>query len=283
MLKPVVFPAPYPTARYGKLSTDRGDLLFPTLFHKNEPDAIGQAFLIGYDRTTMSLAIFDLDNTLIADDSDYLWGQFLVDQGVVDKNEYEAANTQFYQQYKQGCLDITEFLNFSLRPLAAHPTASLLQWREQFVREIITPILLQPAQQLIDQHKARGDTLLVITATNRFVTEPIVKQYGIDTLLATTPEFIAGRYTGRYVGVPCFQEGKVTQLQDWLQQSGESLQGSCFYSDSHNDLPLLKCVDYPVAVDPDDRLRHYAEQANWPIISLRGGQCPSVPGLQPAS
>ena len=224
----------------------------------------------------MSLAIFDLDNTLIADDSDYLWGQFLVDQGVVDKNEYEAANAKFYEQYKQGCLDIAEFLSFSLRPLAAHSTVTLLQWREQFVREIITPILLEPARQLVDQHKTRGDTLLVIIATNRFVTEPIVEHYGIGTLLATTPEFIAGRYTGRYVGEPCFQEGKVLQLQAWMQQSGASLQGSCFYSDSHNDLPLLKLVDHPVAVDPDDKLRQHAEQADWPIISLRGSECPSI-------
>ena len=146
----------------------------------------------------MSLAIFDLDNTLIADDSDYLWGQFLVDQGIVDKAQYENANAKFYDDYQQGTLDIVEFLNFSLRPLADNPVEKLYQWRTQFIEQIITPILLKPAQELVDKHRDRGDTLLVITATNRFVTEPIVKLYGIDNLLATTPEFINGQYTGGF-------------------------------------------------------------------------------------
>lgn len=222
----------------------------------------------------MSLAIFDLDNTLIADDSDYLWGQFLVDQGVVDKKAYEAANARFYEAYKQGTLDIVEFLRFSLKPLADHEPEQLYQWREQFVRDIITPILLKPAQQLVDKHRAQGDTLLVITATNRFVTEPIVRLYGIDNLLATTPEQVDGRYTGRFVGTPCFQAGKITHLQAWLKESGANLQGSWFYSDSHNDLPLLQLVDYAVAVDPDAKLAAFAQTANWPIISLRTGECP---------
>jgi len=152
----------------------------------------------------MSLAIFDLDNTLIADDSDYLWGQFLVDRGIVDKEQYEHANAKFYEDYRQGKLDIVEFLNFSLQPLADNEPEQLYQWRAQFIEQIITPILLKPAQQLVDKHKARGDTLLVITATNRFVTEPIVKLYGIDNLLATTPEFIDGRYTGDLRGYRVF-------------------------------------------------------------------------------
>jgi len=222
----------------------------------------------------MSLAIFDLDNTLIGDDSDYLWGQFLVDQGIVDKHQYEAANAKFYAEYKQGCLDIAEFLAFSLKPLANHPAKQLYEWRGAFIESIIKPLLLEPAMQLIAKHRQRGDTLMVITATNRFVTEPIVKLYGIENLLATTPEFSAGRYTGRYVGAPCFQEGKVQHLQAWLQQSDESLAGSWFYSDSHNDLPLLKRVDHPVAVNPDDLLRDYARKAGWPTISLRDGVCP---------
>jgi HAD superfamily hydrolase (TIGR01490 family) len=217
----------------------------------------------------VSLAIFDLDNTLIADDSDYLWGQFLVDQGIVDKAQYENANAKFYDDYQQGTLDIVEFLNFSLRPLADNPVEQLYQWRTQFIEEIITPILLKPAQELVDKHRDRGDTLLVITATNRFVTEPIVKLYGIDNLLATTPEFINGQYTGGFEGVPCFREGKVTLLQEWLKNSTETLEDSWFYSDSHNDLPLLKLVDYPVAVDPDEKLAIVAKQANWSMISLR--------------
>lgn len=222
----------------------------------------------------MSLAIFDLDNTLIADDSDYLWGQFLVDQGIVDKNHYEDANAKFYDDYKQGTLDIVEFLRFSLQPLADNNPEQLYQWRAQFIEEAIRPLMLKSAQQLIDKHKSRGDTLLVITATNRFVTEPIVRLYGIENLLATTPEFIDGRYTGGFNGIPCFREGKVKLLEAWLENSTETLQDSWFYSDSHNDLPLLKLVDNPVAVDPDEKLSEFASASNWPIISLRSDQCP---------
>jgi HAD superfamily hydrolase (TIGR01490 family) len=223
----------------------------------------------------VSLAIFDLDNTLIADDSDYLWGQFLVDQGIVDKSYYESANVKFYDQYKQGTLDIIEFLRFSLKPLADNNPEQLYKWRAQFIEQSIQPLLLKSAQQLIYKHKQHGDTLLVITATNRFVTEPIVQLYGIENLLATTPEFIAGRYTGGFVDIPCFQEGKVKLLEAWLKDSPETMEGSWFYSDSHNDLPLLKLVDHPVAVDPDEKLTKFANEANWPIISLRDGQCPT--------
>ncbi len=217
----------------------------------------------------MSLAIFDLDNTLIADDSDYLWGQFLVDQGIVDKDLYEQANNKFYEDYKQGSLDIVEFLRFSLRPLANNEPEQLYQWRAQFVAEIITPILLQPAQQLVDKHRKRGDTLVIITATNRFVTEPIAKLYGIEHLLATTPEMLDGRYTGRFTCAPCYREGKVQLLTEWLKSSQETLENSWFYSDSHNDLPLLNLVTHPVAVDPDEKLRQVASASGWSIISLR--------------
>lgn len=223
----------------------------------------------------MSLAIFDLDNTLIADDSDFLWGQFLVDRGIVDKAHYEEANAYFYEQYKQGSLNIAEFLDFSLKPLADNDPQQLYAWRTQFVDAIIKPLMLQAAQDLVDKHRSNGDTLLVITATNRFVTEPIVKLYGIENLLATTPEMANGRYTGRFEGEPCFQYGKVLQLQKWLKETGETLDNSWFYSDSHNDLPLLQMVEHPVAVDPDGRLKDYAQSAHWPIISLRDGVCPS--------
>jgi HAD superfamily hydrolase (TIGR01490 family) len=206
----------------------------------------------------VSLAIFDLDNTLIADDSDYLWGQFLVDQHIVNKKLYEKANIKFYDDYKNGTLDIVEFLHFSLQPLANNDPEQLYQWRDQFIH-----------------HKDKGDTLLVITATNRFVTEPIVDLYGIENLLATTPEFLDGKFTGRFNGIPCFQEGKVKLLEEWLKTSIETLQGSWFYSDSHNDLPLLKLVDNPVAVDPDEKLTLFASNNNWPIISLRQEKCPS--------
>jgi HAD superfamily hydrolase (TIGR01490 family) len=222
----------------------------------------------------VSLAIFDLDNTLIADDSDYLWGQFLVDEGIVNKAYYEEANAKFYSDYKHGTLNITEFLHFSLKPLADNSLDDLYRWRDQFVDTKIRPLLLQPAQQLIAKHRLRGDTVMVITATNRFVTEPIVKLYGIELLLATTPEFSCGRYTGSFTGIPCFREGKVKLLEEWLAQSSETLTSSWFYSDSHNDLPLLKRVDNPIAVDPDEKLADYAKASNWPIISLRNNHCP---------
>ncbi len=217
----------------------------------------------------MTLAIFDLDNTLIADDSDYLWGQFLVDQGIVDKTIYAQINAQFYEDYQQGTLDMVAFLRFALKPLTEHSLDQLHVWREQFMAEIITPVLLNAAQELVDKHRAQGDTLLVITATNRFITAPIVALYGIDNLIATTPELVNERYTGEIVGVPCFQEGKVTLLKDWLEKTGETLQGSYFYSDSHNDLPLLRLVDYPVAVDADEKLRAVAVAQGWKMISLR--------------
>jgi HAD superfamily hydrolase (TIGR01490 family) len=223
----------------------------------------------------VTLAIFDLDNTLIADDSDYLWGQFLVDQGLVDKAYYEEANAKFYQDYKNGNLNITEFLIFSLKPLADNDPIDLYRWRKQFIDTVIRPLLLIPAQELIEKHRRRGDTLMVITATNRFVTEPIVKLYDIDILLATSPEKVNGKYTGRFTGIPCFQEGKVKFLDEWLVKFSETLENSWFYSDSHNDIPLLERVANPVAVDPDEKLRAVAKAIGWPIISLRGMVCPT--------
>ena len=218
----------------------------------------------------MTLAIFDLDNTLIADDSDYLWGKFLVDQGIVDRLVYDKINAQFYEDYQNGTLDMIAFLRFALEPLAAHPIEQLHNWRQDFINSIIKPLLLDRAKALIEKHRAQGDTLLVITATNSFITAPIVALYGIENLIATTPEMIDGKYTGNVNGVPCFQEGKVTRLNEWLTLNNEKLEGSYFYSDSHNDLPLLKLVDFPVAVDPDEKLRDFADTQKWEIISLRG-------------
>lgn len=218
----------------------------------------------------MSLAIFDLDNTLLAGDSDYLWGQFLVDQGIVDRDYYEGTNARFYEQYREGSLDIAEFLAFALRPLADNEPEQLYAWRAEFIESKIKPIMLEAARSLIARHREAGDTLMVITATNRFVTEPIVDLYGIEHLIATTPEFRDGRYTGRFEGEPCFQGGKVVQLHRWLEQGRQDLKGSWFYSDSHNDLPLLEQVDHPVAVDPDETLATISAQRGWPVISLRG-------------
>lgn len=217
----------------------------------------------------MSLTIFDLDNTLISDDSDHLWGEFLVEKKLVDGDHYAKANTQFYNDYCQGKLDINEYLQFALAFLAEHPIDKLYQWRDQFIEEKIHPLVLPAAQGLVEKHRDKGDTLMVITATNRFVTAPIVELFGIDTMLATEPEFINGRYTGQYVGMPCYQEGKVSRLTDWLTQHQLDLNNSTFYSDSHNDIPLLKKVTNPIAVDPDGPLKQYANKHHWPIITLR--------------
>ncbi len=218
----------------------------------------------------MSLAIFDLDNTLLGGDSDYLWGQFLVERGLVEGEAYERENQRFYDQYRAGTLDIHEFLAFMLRPLAQNPLVELLDWRARFIEAKIRPILLPQATALVERHRDAGDTLLIITATNRFITEPIAEMLGVPHLLATEPEFVDGRYTGRPVGIPCFQHGKVERLDAWLVETGHDLAGSWFYSDSRNDLPLLGRVTYPVAVDPDDVLARHAREHGWPIRSLRG-------------
>jgi len=217
----------------------------------------------------VGIALFDLDNTLIAGDSDYLWGCFLVEQGIVDGERYEQANRRFYDLYKLGKLDIYEFLDFQLQPLAQHGMDTLQHWRTQYIQEKITPILLPRAHALLDRHRQQGDTLVIITATNRFITGPIAALYGIEHLLATEPEISDGRYTGKVAGTPCFQHGKVMRLQGWLAEHGETLDGSWFYSDSHNDLPLLGAVAHPVAVDPDEILLQHAGKHGWPVISLR--------------
>lgn len=217
----------------------------------------------------MSLAIFDLDNTLIAGDSDYLWGEFLVERGRVDPVDYRAGNERFYQDYQKGTLDIHAYLEFALAPLKGFAPQELQALHESFMAEKIAPIWLPKAEALIRSHRDRGHTLLIITATNRFITEPIARKLGITQLLASEPELMDGRYTGRATGVPCFQGGKVTRLQQWLSQHGEPLEGSYFYSDSANDIPLLEAVAHPVVVDPDPRLRTYAEARAIPIISLR--------------
>lgn len=217
----------------------------------------------------MALAIFDLDNTLLAGDSDHLWGVFLAEQGIVDGEFYEQENDRFYQEYKEGRLDIFEFLRFSLKPLSEHPAESLHKWRNQFLAEKIDPIILPKARALVEKHRDEGDTLMIITATNAFVTSPIAERLGIEHLIATNPEMVNGVYTGDVAGTPSFQHGKVERLSSWLQSAQMDLGGSSFYSDSHNDIPLLERVDNPVAVDPDDALVTHANSNGWPIISLR--------------
>ena len=215
------------------------------------------------------LALFDLDNTLLAGDSDFEWAQFLIEQGVLDREVYEARNQEFYEQYKAGTLDIHAFLDFQLKPLSRHRRTELDVWHRAFMERRIRPIVRQKARALLQEHC--GDLRAVITATNSFVTEPIARELGIDNLIATEPEQVSGEFTGAVRGVPCFREGKVARLEDWLASRGTALERfaeSWFYSDSLNDLPLLERVTHPVAVDPDDTLRMHAAKHGWPIISL---------------
>ncbi len=222
----------------------------------------------------MNLAIFDLDNTLIAGDSDYLWGQFLVNKKLVDGEVYERENQRFYDEYKAGTLDIFEFLQFSLAPLSQHSIDELNALHKEFMQTRINSIWLPKAEALLEKHRKNNDYLLIITATNHFVTAPIAQKLGVDDIIATMPEKFDNHYTGKVSGIPCFQEGKVTRLEQWLEQKNQerrefNLQESYFYSDSFNDLPLLQKVGHPVAVDPDEKLRNYAQQQGWPVISLR--------------
>ena len=217
----------------------------------------------------MALAIFDLDNTLLDGDSDYLWGEFLVEQHIVDSAWYQQQNQHFYEQYLAGKMDINAFLTFQLKPLADNKLTDLTRWRTQYLAEKIWPVLLPASIQLITQHQKQGDTLLIITATNRFLTAPIAQKLGINHLIATEPEIIDGAYTGKITGTPSYQQGKVKRLHTWLKSHHHTLDGSYFYSDSHNDLPLLSCVHHPIAVDPDPTLRTIAKKRGWKIISLR--------------
>ncbi len=220
----------------------------------------------------MQLALFDLDNTLLAGDSDFEWGQFLIGEGVLDREVHQARNVQFYEDYKAGTLDINAFLEFQLKPLSRHPRSQLDAWHAKYMAQKIRPMITEKSRALVQKHSANGDLMVIITATNSFVTGPIAREFGIDHLIGTDPEQINGEFTGRVTGVPSFKDGKVTRLYQWLESRGQRLEDfetTWFYSDSHNDLPLMKLVSNPVAANPDAYLKTYAEANNWPIISLR--------------
>jgi HAD superfamily hydrolase (TIGR01490 family) len=217
----------------------------------------------------MPLALFDLDNTLLAGDSDYLWGCFLVEKGLVDKQLYEEANQRFYQEYALGKLDIHEFLNFALQPLASNEAEMLKSLHQEFMEKHIKPIMTRRGQDLIAIHRREGDHPVIITATNSFVTGPIAQAFGVHDLIATEPEIVDGEYTGKVKGIPCFQQGKIERLHAWLDQTKIEFNNSWFYTDSHNDLPLLEEVAHPIAVDPDDQLRAIASERGWQITSFR--------------
>ena len=215
------------------------------------------------------LVLFDLDNTLLSGDSDFEWAQFLIEQGVLDREVYEARNQAFFDQYKAGTLDVHAFLDFQLKPLSRHPRAQLDAWHREFMAARIRPMVRTGARALIERHN--GDLCVVITATNSFVTAPIAREFGLAHLIATEPEQRDGEFTGGVSGTPCFREGKVARLEAWLTGRGArltSFRESWFYSDSHNDLALLERITHPVAVDPDPELRQHAERKGWRIISL---------------
>lgn len=213
--------------------------------------------------------MFDLDHTLLDGDSDYLWGRFMVEEGVVNTQFYERENQRFYAQYQSGNLDIYAYCRFAFQPLADRALNDLYRLRKKFINQRVKQLILPKARELLERHRRRGNHLLIITSTNRFVTEPIANELGVNTLIATEPEFRNGRYTGELDGTPCFQEGKVSRLHAWLKNTNITLENSWFYSDSHNDIPLLDIVTHPVAVDADSILSVYAREKGWPIISLR--------------
>ena len=221
---------------------------------------------------TVNLALFDLDNTLLSGDSDFEWSQFLVDQGVLDRELFEAKNLAFYEQYKAGTLNIGEFLDFQLKPLSRHARKVLDEWHEEFMRRKVRPMMTSKGRELVARHHAAGDVCVIVTATNSFVTAPIAREFGVAHLIATEPEENDGEFTGNVAGVPSFREGKVVRMESWLAERGwgwGSFAETWFYSDSLNDLPLLSKVKRPVAVDPDATLRAHAEQQGWAVISLR--------------
>ncbi len=217
----------------------------------------------------MALALFDLDNTLIAGDSDHSWGEFLVEQGIVDAEHFASRNDQFYQDYLQGNLVISEYLKFALAPLAGKNLDTLAQWHQKFMEIKIKPLMLPKAKQLLEHHKQLGHRLVIITSTNSFVATPICNTLGVDDNITSEAEVSEGKYTGRSIGTPCYREGKVKRLQSWLSEQELDLSGSFAYTDSINDLPLLYAVENPVVVDGDELLKKKALEEGWPCISLR--------------
>ncbi len=219
----------------------------------------------------MRLALFDLDHTLLSGDSDYEWAQFLVAKKVLDPEVYQAKNDDFYAQYKAGTLDIYEFLDFQLQALADNPRAQLDAWHREYMETRIRQFIDERATELVRKHQEARDLCVVVTSTNSFVTGPICLELGIQNLIATIPAQENGRFTGKPRGIPAFREGKITRLEEWMESMGlwwDNFERVYFYSDSHNDLPLLLRVSHPVAVNPDETLLRHAQAAGWPVLDL---------------
>ena len=218
------------------------------------------------------LALFDLDHTLLPLDSDYQWAIFMAKSGRAgDPAEALRRNEELMDRYNAGELTAEQAAEFMLGLLAAHPPHLLAAWHEEFMQQVIRPAMTQRAIELVQQHLAAGDLCAVVTATNSFVTAPIARAFGVPTLIATDPEYIAGRYTGKILGTPSFKQGKVVRVNHWLagqRQRLEDFDASYFYSDSINDLPLLEVVTHPVVTNPSESLLAVAHQRNWPVLNL---------------
>ena len=222
--------------------------------------------------STQGIALFDLDYTLLGGDATYEWTHFLMDLGVLDRDSCEAELERFYDEYAAGTLDIHEFLHFDFRPLASHPRAQLERWREQYLAQVVAPMIPPKSLELVASHEARGHETVIITAANSFISAPIARMFGVSHLLASEPECRDGEFTGKIEGMPCFHEGKVIRLEAWLASRGQVLTDfaeSWFYGDSQSDVPLMERVTHPVVVAPDDALAELARRRNWPVISLR--------------
>ena len=222
----------------------------------------------------MALVLYDLDNTLLDGDSERSWCEFLIDIGVLEGEYFRLENERLYKEYLAGTLDIYESIEFQAKPLIKYSPNELDRWQEEFMASRIEPMITAAALSLVERHRAAGDELAIVTASNSFVSRPIAERFGISNLLAVELERVENRYTGRVLGTPTFREGKVIRLLEWLQETEHTLEGSYFYSDSHNDLPLLQWVDNPVAVDPDPALRVFAEAVGWPILYLHDANDP---------
>ncbi len=216
----------------------------------------------------MSLALFDLDNTLLDGDSDRLWSAYLFAKGILNPAVHGDRLDEFDRQYHSGELDAREYLEFSLSLLKKIPVPELRKLRDDFMQQMISPRIAGAARSLVEKHRAAGHTLIIITLTHRFITEPIAAEFGVDALLATEPELVDGRFTGNILGDPCYQRGKIDHLRCWMQEHGESLENSYFYSDSMNDLPLLEAVTFPAVVGPDKELAALARERGWLTLKL---------------
>lgn len=220
----------------------------------------------------MNLVLFDLDNTLLAGDSDAAWTQFLAEMNVLSSSVEGARAAIFHEQYKSGTLDIEKFLEFQLGLLSLHERAQLVAWHGEFMEKRIRPMILPAARALVDKHLQNNALVALVTATNSFITWPIAREFGIQHLIATIPAQENGVFTGKPRGIPAFKSGKIARVEAWLESIAlnfDCFDQSWFYSDSHNDLPLLGQVTHPIAVDPDETLREIALNRGWQILTLR--------------